>query len=78
MNKVDSYIPKLTIVQFEIKKRCPISALSWASCGGQDTRYKNPVFPAWVLHEEPQAKHQESASYLGKALGDVARSEIKS
>lgn len=78
MNQVDSHIPKLTIFQFEIKKRCPISALLWASCGDQDTRYINPVFQAWILHEEPQAKHQESANYPGKALGDVARSEIKS
>lgn len=78
MNQVDSHIPKLTIVPFEITKRCPISALLWASCGDQDTHYINPVFQAWILHEEPQAKHQESASYPGKALGDVARSEVKS
>ena len=49
-------IPKLTIVQFKIKKRCPISALLWASCGDQDTRYINPVFQAWILHEAPQAR----------------------
>ena len=65
MNQVDSHIPKLTIVQFKIKKRCPISALLWASCGDQDTRYINPVFQAWILHEAPQAR---VPAILGKPL----------
>lgn len=75
MNQVDSHIPKLTIVQFKIKKRCPISALLWASCGDQDTRYINPVFQAWILHEAPQAREcqlsWESPWWCCKVRGQV-------
>lgn len=43
MNQVDSHIPKLTIFQFEIKKRCLLFHLLWASCGDRYSLYKSCV-----------------------------------
>lgn len=72
------FLNSQVLLQFEIQQRNPISALLCVSRGGQDARYINTVFQAWISHEEPHAKHQESASYPGKVLGDAARSGIKS
>lgn len=61
------------LFQCEMIQRCPISALR-VSCGGQDNHYINTIFEAWILHKELHTKHRESASSLGKLLGDVAGS----